>query len=550
MRAIRRCVGATLVAAATLGSASNAAAANWVTTWGTSIQPDANRKLTEQTVRNIVHISTGGKQVRVRITNAFGGSPAPEGDAWTDATALQVGSVYVGRQSGATAAVTQNTPVTFGGKATIRISPSTDVVSDPIALEVAAGENLAVSIYVKGTTPNASNHGNALQRSYMSAVNSGNRAADPAATGFANTTSWWFLDAVSVDAEPGIGAVVALGDSITDGSNSRSGLNHRWTDLLAARLATTGRIRGVVNEGIGGDSIIRDFNCCGGAPSGVARLDRDVLSHDGARTVIVALGVNDIGNYPTETVNVDEMTDGLRQIADKVHRHGMKILVATITPFGNATAAGYWNTEKEAKREAVNDFIRTAPYFDGVVDFATALADPANPIRMLAAYDSGDHLHPNDTGMQALANAVQWVDEPTLPIDVDARDVGGVVPATLALTLGAPPSFGALVPGVAREYTATLAATITSSAGDAVLTASDPSATAPGHLVNGGFALAQPLRVGGAPVETPVTLRTWSGPTSNESLPIALAQAITATEPLRTGSYAKTLVFTLSTMTP
>ena len=387
---------AVLAVAATTAAAAPAHAANWVTSWGTSIQPDSNRKLSEQTVRNIVHISTGGKQVRVRITNAFGGKPAPAGNAYDDATALQVGSVYVGRQSGTTAAIVAGTQTraTFGGKPNVRVAAAADVVSDPIPLEVVAGDNLAVSIYVKGTTPNASNHGNALQRSYMTAADTGDHAADPSATGFSTTNSWWFLDAVSVDAEPGVGAVVALGDSITDGSNSRFGLNHRWTDYLAERLRGTGRIRGVVNEGIGGDSLIRDYNCCGGAPSGVSRLDRDVLNHDGVRTVILALGVNDIGNYPTETVNVDDMTEGMRQIADKVHRHGMKLLVATITPFKNATLTGYWNPEKEAKRKAVNAFIRTAPSSTGSCDFATALADPADPDRMLAAYDSGDHLHP------------------------------------------------------------------------------------------------------------------------------------------------------------
>jgi lysophospholipase L1-like esterase len=560
------CTAALAVAAAGPATASaQAPPLHWVTTWGTSIQPDSTATLNEQTVRNIVHISIGGHQVRVRITNAFGGNPSPPGDAWTDAQTLQVGSAYVGRESGTTAAVLAGTnmKLTFGGNPTVRISPGTDVVSDPVPLETVSGDNLAVSIYVKGVTPHASVHGNALQRSFMSRTVTGDHSSETAATNFnTNTNTWWFLDAVSVATDADIGAVVALGDSITDGSNS-SGTNNRWTDKLAGRL-TSGKVRGVVNEGIGGDSIIKDFNCCTGAPSGLARLDRDVLSHDNVRTVIIALGVNDVGNYPLEQVDVAAITDGLRQAADKIHRHGIKVLVATITPFMNATAAGYWSPEKEVKREAINDYIRSSPAFDGVVDFAKALADPANPNHMLAAFDSGDHLHPNNAGHVALANAIQWVDAPTLPVNVPASDVGGSVPATLSLSLGAPPSLGNFVPSIARDYTATMTANVTSTAADGLLAISDPSTTAPGHLVNGAFALVQPLQVmassaGGtgptalAPVgggSSPTPLLNYAGPVSNDAVTVSFSQSIGATEPLRTGNYAKTLVFTLSTTTP
>lgn len=547
---------AAALAAAAVMPAPASAGTHWVTTWGASTQPDSRRTLTELTIRQVVHISVGGERVRLRISNAFGGY-APTGD-----NALRVGSVYVGRQVGTTAAVVPETQtrVTFGGQPGVRVAAGSDVVSDPIPLAVADGENLAVSIYVPGTTPNASYHSGARQRSYMTPANGGDRSAQADATGFTSiTNSWWFLDAVSVETSDQIGAVVALGDSITEGANSTSNTNRRWPDLLAARLNAVGNrvgVRGVVNEGISGNAVTKDFNCCGGNPSGLSRLDRDVLSHDAVTTVIVALGINDIGNYPNETVNVADITDGLRQIADRLHRGGKKVLVATLTPFAVATLPGYYSLEKDAKRMAVNAFIRSAPYWDGIVDFERALADPADPLRMLPAYDSGDHLHPNDAGMQALADAVTWLDDPSLPIDAPATTVGGTVPATLALTLGPAPSLGTLIPGVANEYRAPLTATATSTAADARLTVHDPSTVAPGHLVNGAFALAEPLRVAAengpsAPVgAAPTTLATYAGPVTTDPVELTFTQAVGATEPLRTGNYAKALVMTLSTTSP
>ena len=564
------------VSGSLLAAAPAPAATHWVTTWGASTQPDSRRTFNNVTIRNIVHISVGGPRIRLRISNAYGGYPAAAGDAFPDTTALRVGSVYVGRRSGSTAAVVPETQtqVTFGGKPTVRISPGSDVVSDPITLPVVNGDNLAVSVYLPGTTPNASYHSGAKQTSYMTPANGGDRSAQTAATGLTtNTNSWWFLDAVSVEAPESMGAVVALGDSITESANGTSNTNHRWTDFLADRLNAVGNqvgVRGVVNEGISGNSVLKDFNCCGGNPSGLSRLDRDVISHDGVSTVIVALGINDIGNYANDIVNIDDIKDGMRQLADKLHRAGLKVLWATLTPFQNTTLANYYSVEKDAKRQAINQFIRTAPYWDGVVDFETALADPANPLRMLPAYDSGDHLHPNDAGNKALADAVTWLDDPSIPISVPAGEVSGTVPATLSLTVGAPATFGAFTPGVARDYTATTTANATSTGGDATLTIADPSpeasagdeptgrGSATGHLVNGAFSLVEPLRVtasaaaplpvGGSAAPTP--LLSWAVPVSNAAIALSFTQTVGANEGLRTGAYAKTLVLTLSSTTP
>src|SRR3954447_23013696 len=322
---------ATVLAVAVLAVPATEAQAgtHWVTTWGASTQPDSRRTLTNLTIRQIVHISVGGAKVRLRISNAFGGYPAAPGDAYPDSTALRVGSVYVGRQDGTTAAIVAGTqtPVTFGGKPTVRISPDSDVVSDPVPLSVVDGDDLAVSIFVPGTTPNASYHSGARQRSYMTQADGGDLAAQTAATGLTTiTNSWWFLDAVSVETSDAIGAVVALGDSITEGANSSSNTNHRWPDYLAARLNAVGNkvgVRGVVNEGISGNSVLKDYNCCGGNPSGLSRLDRDVVSLDGVHAVIVALGINDLGNYADDVSNVADITDGMRQTADKLHRAGL-----------------------------------------------------------------------------------------------------------------------------------------------------------------------------------------------------------------------------------
>ena len=197
------------------------------------------------------------------------------------------------------------TQVTFGGKPTVRISPDSDVVSDPIPLSVVDGDNLSVSIFVPGTTPNASYH----SRRPPALVHDARQRRRPRGADRRDRLHEHHQQLVVPGRgerrdERAIGAVVALGDSITEGANSTSNTNHRWPDYLAARLNAVGNpvgVRGVVNEGISGNSVLKDYNCCGGNPSGLSRLDRDVISHDGVRTVIVALGINDIGNYPNET---------------------------------------------------------------------------------------------------------------------------------------------------------------------------------------------------------------------------------------------------------
>jgi lysophospholipase L1-like esterase len=376
----------------------------WVGTWSAADQGDSQTTLNNQTVRDIIHTSLGGRNVTVRLTNAFGGKPAPPGDAFTDQYTLNVAKVYVGLATAGSAAVIPRTNrlVTFGGAPTLELPPGSTAWSDPTNLRVPPGRDLAVSIYLAGQTPNATWHADSHQTSYLAA---GDHAADTDATAFRTSIQhWFFLDAVDVRAAAG--AVVALGDSITDGYQSTLNANHRWPDFLARRLAgAEWPIRGVLNEGIDGNEILHDFDCCGGNPNAQQRLDRDVLTQDGVRDVILLEGINDIGHHGAE-ITAGRIIQGMKNLIARAHHAGLRILGGTLTPFENTTIAGYYTPAKEATREAVNQFIRTSHAFDGVVDFDQAIRDPSDPLRMLPAYDSGDHLHPNDAGYQAMANAV------------------------------------------------------------------------------------------------------------------------------------------------
>jgi len=200
-------------------------------------------------------------------------------------------------------------------------------------------------------------------------------------------------------------AIVALGDSITEGVGSTFSADRRWPDRLAERLAASRRERAisVVNEGIGGNRVLHDVV----GPNAQSRFDRDVLSQPGARFVIFLEGINDIGFAgAVNFVTAEQIIAGYQKIIDRAHSHGRKIFAGTLTPFEGTLIPGYFTPEGELKRETVNTFIRTSGAFDGVIDFEAAIRDPSHPTRMLPAFDSGDHLHPSDAGYQAMANAI------------------------------------------------------------------------------------------------------------------------------------------------
>jgi len=381
---------------------------HWVATWSTSnaAVPDP-ATFKNQTIREIIHTSVGGQAVRIRLANTFG------------TQAVTFDSIYLGLQkSGASLVAGSNRAVTFGGSKSITIHEGADALSDTISLSVGSEQNLAVSLFTPASTGPATVHPVALQTNYVS--DAGNFASAEAASPFAKTTqSWYFLQSVEVVASPNVnGAIVALGDSITDGVSSRPDMYERWTDVLARRLinSSSQSAISVLNAGISGNRVLTNSPCWG--VNALARLDRDAFLQTAVRAVILFEGTNDIGQPDTPTaplapqvvpclsrtqINADELIAGYKQIIAQAHARGLKIFGATILPY---QGFGGWTQQGETKRIAVNTWIKTSSSFDGVIDFASAIADPANSQRMNPKYDSGDHLHPGPAGHEAMGNAV------------------------------------------------------------------------------------------------------------------------------------------------
>jgi lysophospholipase L1-like esterase len=355
--------------------------------------------LENQTVRNLVFVSAEGTAVRARLSNAFGGQP------------LRVGAASVAISAGAGATVPGTLRVLrFGGRSSVSIPAGGEALSDPVDLRVQPLQTVAISVYVPQATGPATEHFLAKQDSYVG-VGDGAMSEDATSFNSAPITCWMFVDGLDVRASGRVrGAVVALGDSITDGENSTPNTNRRYPDQLARRLnARRGPTLSVVNAGIAGNTMVRT-RVVGGVtmPTAAARLDRDALSQTGVTDVIVLEGINDIGDGAT----ADEIIDAHQQIIAEAHALDLEIYGATLTPFGGSTAFGgqYGTPEGETQRQAVNRWIRTSGVYDGVFDFDRALADTQDPTRLRPFYDSGDHLHPNDAGLAALADAVD-IDE-------------------------------------------------------------------------------------------------------------------------------------------
>jgi lysophospholipase L1-like esterase len=382
---------------------------SWVATWGAAmvaIAPDNAPDLTEQTHREIVHTSVGGNQVRVWFSNRFGSEPLHIGTAHIAVSTNRIAASSPGGSSDVSGIEPDtDRTLTFNQLDSVVIPSGAMVVSDPVALSVPALSNLAVSIYFPDHTMATTGHLLAHQVSYAT---TGNHVDAPSLAGRDwPETSWYVLAGIDVNA-PGDSAVIAFGDSITDGATATENANHRWPDYLAARLAdneATKRagVLGVVNVGIGGNRVLVD----GTGPNAVSRLNRDILTRSGAQYVIVLESINDIDRYDRDRRPYGDLAQrlesGLAQLAKQSQQHGMKVIGATLTPFQGSirySAAG------EEVRQAVNQWIRTSIVFDGVVDFDKAIRDPQNPLRYAPQYDSGDHLHPNDAGFEALANCV------------------------------------------------------------------------------------------------------------------------------------------------
>ncbi|WP_329034339.1 SGNH/GDSL hydrolase family protein [Streptomyces sp. NBC_00178] len=340
----------------------------------------------DRSYRLVLRTSTGGKALRIRVSNAFGDRP------------LVIGSAYAGlHDSGAVLRRGSNKRLTFGDEPSVTLAPGEIRYSDPLPGKVAAMSDLAVSLYVREAGGPASGHGMAMQTSYAT---SGEHAAEE--TGGAYTErlgSWFYLDAVTVDADRGAGGVVTLGDSITDGWQSSSDRNLRWPDYLARRLhaSPAATVKGVANAGISGNKVLAD----GAAQSALGRLDRDVLSLPGVRTVVLFEGVNDLKSH--SGVTAADLIAGYRDIIDRSHAAGLCVVSGTVLPFKGWSE---WDAQAEAVRTEVNEWIRTSGAADAVADFDKVLRSPYDAQRILPTFDGGDHLHPNDKGMQAMADSV------------------------------------------------------------------------------------------------------------------------------------------------
>jgi lysophospholipase L1-like esterase len=367
---------------------------NWIGTWATS--PEAGTTgFSNQTLRQVVHVSVGGDDIRIRISNAYG------------TTGLTIGAAHVARRSTDAQIVPDSDRVlTFSGQPSITIPPGALIVSDPVDLSVPALTDLAISIYFPGSTGPATFHAEGKQTSYISST--GDFTASVAFPVSSTTLSSFFLADVEVKGSDDARAIVTLGDSITDGTASTPDTNHRWPNFLAERLQARHHDQaiGVLDQGISGNRILHDI----AGANALARLDRDVLSQTGVRYVTVLLDINDIGfsgipAFMDQAVSADDIIAGHKQIIERAHARGLRIYGCTLTPF-EGTFAGYYTPAGEVKREAVNQWIRTSGAYDAVIDFDKAVQDPGHPTRILPAYDSGDHLHPNDAGYMAMANAI------------------------------------------------------------------------------------------------------------------------------------------------
>jgi lysophospholipase L1-like esterase len=350
-----------------------------------------------QTIRQVLQISTGGDSVRVRFSNLFGKSP------------LKIDGAHLAlSQGGSRIKPDSDKEITFEGEASATIPAGGELWSDEVQLTVKAEDNLAVSLFLATETPVATIHAQALQTNY---VVSGNALSVETLSDTEDPrTSYYFISAVDVQSSDKTSVLVVFGDSITDGVGTTPSTNQRWTNFLARRLRadpTAGPVS-VLNAGIAGGRIVSDAV----GPKGVDRFERDVLGQSGVSHVIILLGINDIAFPafgPQLEVSLEQMTVGMQSMIDKAKAKGVKVFVGTLLPFQGATVFGvpYYSDDFEAKRQSFNAWLRANSTVDGLIDFDQRMRDPASPLALLPLYDSGDHLHPNNKGAEAMANTVE-----------------------------------------------------------------------------------------------------------------------------------------------
>lgn len=373
-------------------------ASHWVGTWaaspmGQQVNPGQPAP-GDSTYRDIVHISEGGASIRVQLTNEFG----PE--------SLTIGAAHVALSAGGgNIKPGSDHALTFDGQSSVTIPAGAVVFSDPVPMRVAALSDLAVSVYLpQQYVAETTCHEDAQSTNF---ITSGNTTTADTLTGARSIYSWCFVKGIDVsEADSQAASIVTFGDSITDGWQSTRDANDRWPDVLARRLQANPKTAhlAVLNEGISGNRLLHDRT----GPDALSRVNRDVLAQSGVKYVIILEGINDIGSVarprePGDDITAQDITFALSQLITRAHTHGIKVIGATLTPY---MGAGYASPKGEQIRQAVNHWIRTSGAFDAVIDFDKVTRDPAEPSMFLPAYDSGDHLHPNDAGYKAMGSAI------------------------------------------------------------------------------------------------------------------------------------------------
>jgi lysophospholipase L1-like esterase len=371
----------------------------WTTAWGTSQQVLGQTRVSNATLRLVARVTAPGDAIRLRFGNTF------------DTAAVTFGKVSVGPRQSANnpAGISPGllTPVTFAGQPSVTIAAGSSVTSDPVALKVEAQQDLAVSVFVPGADVPASQHSGALVTSFVTENGAGDLTASESGSPFKTriTTMPW-LKAIDVRTSAPTSAIVAFGDSITDGTCTTIDAHDRWEDVVAQRLALQGTVRhSVVNEGIGGNTLTRAVTPPPDTTPGVERLERDVLAHAGVSHVVVFMGTNDI----RREASAEQVIDGLKDVAARIKARGLKVIGVTIVPRHNVAPVGGntgWNDAKTKVRREVNAWIREGGAFDAVIDFDRVVRSAANPDLLNVTYNCGDGIHPSPLGYFQMGKSV------------------------------------------------------------------------------------------------------------------------------------------------
>jgi len=394
------CAFATVAAFALIAppAVSQNANVNWVAAWGTSQQGLSQDKISNASVRMLARVTLPGDAVRIRLDNTFGKTPV----TFAHAT---VGP----RVRGAALALGLVKDVTFGGAKTVTIPAGGSAQSDPVAMKVDAQQDIAISLFVSGADVQPSQHGNAQVTSYLTDSGAGDKTAEADGKAFTGkTTAMYWLKSIDVRAAAPARAIIAFGDSITDGTCTTLDAHDRWEDVVSQRLAMQTPVRlAVVNEGIGGNTVIdlKNYNPPANSPAGVDRLERDVLSHPGVSHVVLFEATNDIRRGAT----ADQVIGGMKDIIARVKAKGIKIIGATIVPRHSVVpgvADTGWDDNKTKVRNRVNEFIRKEAGFDAVLDFDHVVRSAANPDLLEQAYNCGDGIHPSPIGYFQMGKSV------------------------------------------------------------------------------------------------------------------------------------------------